>query len=448
MLRVGTTGPNLYTRSMLLNGVAIGSAEDLGVVYYNPARISQLENSSFIISGKVIELKKINIENGLGDGLDLEQSDFGSGPSLVAGTFKLKFLEGHHFAYSFLTRTQSDNTFNFSINEFGDFVKAFPGEEYFSGELLSSSKLKDEWLGLSWSYPINNKLSVGFSGYYSSLQREAFLKVQLQAFRPDSSRSAMSIEKRAYEFKSSGVLGKLGVSWNDENYSLGLTITTPKLNIGGSGSTNFETFLAGVDTTGNGINDDIYIIDGQENLDVNKITPWAIGVGGGVTMGRAILHLSAEWYSSVDRYTILESNTFIAQSTGEMINQIVIEDLQSVLNYGIGLEVGISEKMSLFGSFATDFSASSGGQNRLASLTNIVDNTSFRADIFHMGFGADLKTKVVDFIIGTTYATAKESFIRNFEIEEGSASTTETADIIFNRWLFILGFEFHFSDKN
>ena len=435
------------SRSMLLNGVVIGSVEDLGAVYYNPARISQLSSPAFVISGQVYEYKKTNIKDGLGDGIDLKQSNFGSGPSLVSGTFKLKFLEGHHFAYAFLTRTQADNTFNFSINKFGDFIEAFPGEEYFSGEITSTAKLKDEWIGLSWSYPINEKLSVGFSGFYSGLNRDVFLKLQLQAYKPDSANTGMYIEKRAYSFKTNGILGKLGVSWQDEKYSIGLTVTTPKLQGLSSGTTNYETFLAGIDTTGNGVTDDVYIIDGQKDLAVNRNSPWAIGIGGGIKMGRSILHLSAEWFSAVQLYKVLESEPFIAQSTGAEIHQTVVEDLQSVLNYGLGLEVFVNEKVSLFGSFATDFSASTGDEDRFSELKNVVNNTTFRADIYHMGFGTDIKTKFANLTIGATYANSKETVERKFEIDEVNASQTENADIRYSRWLFLLGFEFPFLDK-
>ena len=435
------------TRSMLLNGVVIGSVEDLGAVYYNPARISQLSSPAFVISGQVYEYKNTNIKNGLGDGINVQHSDFGGGPSLVSGTFKLKFLEGHHFAYAFLTRTQADNTFNFSINKFGDFIKSFPGEEYFSGEISSTAKLKDEWIGLSWSYPINEKISIGFSGFYSGLDREVFLKLQLQAYQPDSANTGMYIEKRAYSFKTSGVLGKLGVSWQDEKYSIGLTVTTPKLQAFGSGTTNYETFLAGVDTTGNGVTDDVYVIDSQEDLTVSRHSPWAIGIGGGIKMGRSILHLSAEWFSAVPLYKILESETFIAQSTGTEIQQTVVEDLNSVLNYGLGLEVFVNDKISVFGSFATDFSASSGDSERFSELKNVVNNTTFRADIYHMGFGMDIKTKFADLTIGATYANSKETVDRTIEINKGNDSVSSTADIRYSRWLFLLGFEFPFLDK-
>ena len=57
------------TRSMLLNGIVVGSVEDLGAVYYNPARLSQFESPAFVISGKVYQINSITIKNGFGDGI-------------------------------------------------------------------------------------------------------------------------------------------------------------------------------------------------------------------------------------------------------------------------------------------------------------------------------------------------------------------------------------------
>jgi hypothetical protein len=146
---------------MILNGVVVGSVQDLGAVYYNPARLSQFETPAFVISGQVYELKNVTIKNGLGDNLDLRRSSFGGGPSLVSGTFKLGFLEGHQFAYAFLTRSKSANDFSFAVDTFGNYVKSFPGDEYFSGQISTTNRINDEWMGLSWSYAINEKLSVG-----------------------------------------------------------------------------------------------------------------------------------------------------------------------------------------------------------------------------------------------------------------------------------------------
>lgn len=433
------------TRSMLLNGTVIGSVEDLGAVFYNPARISQFESPAFLISGQVYELNKTTIENGLGDGLDLKKSDFGGGPSLVSGTFKLGFLEGHQFAYAFLTRSKFDNTFNFAVEDFGDFVKAFPGEEYFSGEINSTNKVNDEWIGLSWSYPINEKLSIGATGFYSSLERGAGLKLQLQAFSPDSSTTGMYIEKRAYSFKSQSLLAKIGFGWQMENYSLGLTITTPKFEGLSSGTTSYETFLAGIDTTGNGVTDDIYIIDNQDGLDVDHRSPWSVGLGAGIRMGKkSILHASAEWFSALPSYLIMQSDPFTAQSTGEELQLTIVDDLSSVLNFGVGLEVFINNNLSMFGSFATDFAAVQTEVDRITDFDGLINNTTFRADIYHMGFGTDIKTKFADLTIGATYANSRETVKRDLTIDDGQDPVTSDAEIFYSRWRFLIGFSFPF----
>jgi len=433
------------TRSMLLNGIVVGSVEDLGAVYYNPARLSQFESPAFVISGQVYELNSITIKNGLGDGLDLKESNFGGGPSLVSGTFKLNFLEGHQFAYAFLSRSRSTNSFSFSVNEFGDFVNAFPGDEYFSGEILSNNSRNDEWMGLSWSYPLSKNLSVGATAFYSNLNRASQARIQLQAYSPDSAQTGIYIENRSYSYNSQSLLGKFGVSWAKEKYSIGLTVTTPKVQAKGAGSTRYETFLAGVDTTGNGISNDIYVIDNQVDLNLMNKSPWSVAIGAGINLGkRSILHLSGEWFAAVPHYTILQSNEFTGQSTGETLKIVVNDELASIINYGLGLEIYVTKEVSLFGSFATDFSPVDREVSRISEFDSFISDNTFRANIYHLGFGTDIKTKFADITIGATYASSKEDVKRTFAIDDGQGPVTTDAQIIYNRWRFLIGFEFHF----
>lgn len=435
------------TRSMLLNGAVIGSVEDLGAVYYNPGRISQIDNPAFVISGQVYDWKTTIIENGLGDERDLKQSTFGGGPSLVSGTFKLKFAPGHHFAYAFLSRRDFATDYRFSTDEFGDFVQVTPGDEYFSGELIASTAVKDEWMGLSWSYAPSEKLGVGATLFYSSLSRHQQVKSQLQTYSPISSGTGMYIEKRGYEFNSHGLVAKVGISYQSGGTSLGLAITSPKLQVTGKGITRFETFLAGVDTTGNGQSDDVYVIDSQAGLPISHRSALAIGLGAGFKLGkRSLLHLSTEWFSAVPRYTILKSEPFVGQSNGQTLQLEVIEDLGSVINAGLGLEVYMNDNLSFFGSFATDFSAVDTDPTRLTELENVMNNSTFRADIWHMGFGFDVKTKFADLTIGATYATASELVDRNINIDDGQDPVTTQANIIYSRWRFLIGFSFPFLD--
>jgi hypothetical protein len=82
------TGRKKYgNRSALLNGAVIGSVNDLGAVYYNPARLTQMENQSFVLSAKAYKFYNVRIEDILDEGSDLKENTFGGAPSLVSGTF-------------------------------------------------------------------------------------------------------------------------------------------------------------------------------------------------------------------------------------------------------------------------------------------------------------------------------------------------------------------------
>jgi len=90
------------TKSMLLSGSAIGGVSDLGAIYYNPARLSQIDNPAFLLSADVFEYSSLNITNAFGDSKNTSKSNFGSVPSLAAGSFKLPFLKGHSFGWAIL----------------------------------------------------------------------------------------------------------------------------------------------------------------------------------------------------------------------------------------------------------------------------------------------------------------------------------------------------------
>ena len=55
------------TRSILLSGSAIAGVEDLGAVYYNPARIAQIENPAFLINVNVYEWNVLKLDDAFGN---------------------------------------------------------------------------------------------------------------------------------------------------------------------------------------------------------------------------------------------------------------------------------------------------------------------------------------------------------------------------------------------
>ena len=55
------------TRSMLLSSSVIGGVDDLGAVYYNPARLSQISNPAFLLSADVYEWNRLKVDDAFGN---------------------------------------------------------------------------------------------------------------------------------------------------------------------------------------------------------------------------------------------------------------------------------------------------------------------------------------------------------------------------------------------
>ena len=442
---------NYGNKSMLLSGTVNASVNDLGAVYYNPGRIGQIENPAFVINAKVYEWLTIKVEDGVDEGQDLNKSNFGGAPSLVAGTFSLPFLENHKFAYSFLTRQRTEADFFIRVEEEGDVVEVMPGNEIFNGKFRFNSNLKEEWIGLTWSYPITEKFSVGLSNFISVLNKSNGLMVNMNALGEANNVATLTVD-RQYNFNNYGMIWKMGVALDLSKVSLGLTVTTPRASFYGKGSTLYEDYLVGVDTTGDGSIDDRFIFDIQNDLSARYRYPWAIGFGIGIHFKKAILHLSTEWFDKVPRYEIMRTEPFIGQSNGDTLSFTLIDELESLINFGIGLEYNINEKFSLYASFASDYSAVSSNITRFAELENEASNSAFQADFYKFGGGFAINTKAVEITIGATYSGADQEFRRPIDFpEEGEDDpifdSDDTSTIKFSQWRFVLGFSFPFADK-
>ena len=342
-----------------------------------------------------------------------------------------------------------DADFFIRVEEEGDVVEAIPGNELFNGKLGYNNNLKEEWIGLTWSYPINEKFSVGLSDFISILDRSNTLSLNMNALSEENKVAALSID-RQYNFKNYGMVWKMGFAIDLHPINLGLTITTPRANFSGNGSTLFEDYLIGVDTTGDNNIDDVYIFNIQGDLQASYRSPWAIGMGLGIHFKKAILHLSAEWYSKIPRYEIMRMEPFIGQSSGDTITFRLIDELDPVVNFGIGLEYYLNKKFSLYASFATDFSAVSDNITKFEDLQDEANNSSFQADYFKFGGGFAINTKAVEITLGAIFNGADQEFYKpiNFPDEgEDRIFDRSSTTLKFSQWRFLLGFSFPFADK-
>ena len=434
------------TRSILMSGSVIGGVEDLGAVYYNPGRLSLIHNPAFLLSAKLYQLERLTFTDAFDENNSLDKKSFGGVPGLVAGTFKIGFMPRHSFAYAMLTRSRADYGFTVRANKEGDLSEELPGEELLTGKLSVASHLIDEWMGLTWSFPLKENLSVGITTAYVSTGSSKNIDMQLQLLYNSRKGVGQFQRTRTVDFTDNGLLWKFGLAWEGKFFNFGLTATTPKIHLRGSGNFVYEDFLSGLPDSVAARRFESSI---QSKLPAHSLSPYS--VGGGISfkiLKRHRIHLSGEYYGRIPKYTILAANPFTGQSTGNETNFILYEEAEPLLNYGAGMEFVFSEHWSIYLSYCTDYSYVPTDIERLTDFTTETSNATFRADINHTAAGFILKLKSADITLGGTYAWAHESIPRPIDFpdegEEGIFNSTDTAGIRWSRWRFIFSFSFPF----
>jgi hypothetical protein len=439
-------GNQFGSESVLLNGTVIGSVTDIGAVYYNPARILRRASPAFAVSAKIYDWTSVRIENGLGAGNDLARTTFGSAPGFLGGTFTLPFLEGHQFAYAMLSRNRDQVEYSVREQRSGDLYDFLPGaEDHFVGVVDIRTDFKEDWIGVAWAYPLSEAWSVGATGFYFNRSAGRTLGLDLRGIAETLDAAALRVE-RAYNVGDQGLLAKVGVAWEGESVSWGLTATTPYWRMIGNGSLLYEHFQTGVPGDEGPTSANVLESTAQDDLTPDWRTPWSVGIGVGWTTGDWLLQSSVEYFSAVSAHRVLEADPVLGQSTGEPIEFTVSEERKSVFNGGLGVRWSPSESLSAFASAATNFSSAPDSVVRFTRLEPTVSHTSLRMDFLLLGGGVSVETRWADLTLGATWQGSSESIRRILNLpEEGEEPEGEEAKLLIRHMRLMFGFSIPFS---
>ncbi len=422
-------------QSLLLNGNVTGSAEDLGLTYYNPARLAFIEEPSIVISGKAYQLINYNLEDLLDSDINLSESSFNGIPSIFSGTFKIKSLPNHQFAYSFISRYRSDINLDYNSNvredlpigDLADVDRSFT-------EIDFRNRVRDEWYGVSWAHKLKEDFSIGATLFGSIYQLNGRGTGVISAEREDGSVANYFYRSR-FNQKTYGLFLKFGAAWELNKVSLGINITSPFIAIKKRASTTNEEFLSGL-----GPGQDYFRFLKLDDLDSRRRTAANVALGAGIAMGKSKLHLSADWSPSLAEYNRLE--------LPEIPDEIRLEQatfneaFRSVMNFGAGADIFISPSLRLIASFSSDFSATIASPNLFDVVNQSEEQINLFGDFWHFGLGPDLKFKWGTITMGATYSRSSVRVDDAPDIPDDQLTPRSvTSAIGFERWRFIFGFE-------
>jgi hypothetical protein len=417
------------TRSTLLGGAVIGSVSDLSATYYNPGAVALFEDVQFILSARVYQFENYTIQEGAGEGLDLDFSTVAPSPSFLAFDINFDFLGKDRLAISLLTRQSTDFEFSTRIIDSLDVVGSSPGKESFAGGFSNEKKFDDIWGGITYSNKLSEVVGVGITGYLAYIPHRVGSETILQALT-SSGDIASFTDINNYRFNSLRALLKFGVGINLNPLTLGFTVTSPSLNIAGSGSVGTHKFLSGVDST-------IFQSNFQDDVEAEYKNPLSIGIGGAYRFGKVNLHLSAEWFDKIDSYAVVDSKPYTSQGSGEQIINDLTHEAKSIVNYGLGLDYIINKQIIISAGFVTDFTA-----KVKDTETNL--STASNWDVYHISAGATFPIGGSSTTLGLSYSFGSDKFLNDIDITPGTDdpdNLTRETDVSFSRIKVLFGFE-------
>ena len=435
-------------KSMLLSGSVIGGVEDLGAIYYNPGRLAQIDGKAFLLSADVFEYKKLKLNDPFGNNTSLAKNDFIGIPNIAAGTFEVPFLKSHTFGWAILTRNNTDLSFSYKNDIREDIYPDIPGEEFFGAEISLSNKTMEQWYAFTWAYNINNKLSIGLSNFLSIMNINKGNLTNLYVLEEETGRTAIFQDSKSIGINHTSLLWKFGLSYVREHAVYGLTVKTQHLSLNGEGSYNKEFVFSGLE----GIHENPYQFTAthQRNLPVAYNSPWALGAGATFMLGTKYkIHISTEYFTKINHYTLLKANDYTSQSSGETFSFSYTDEHTDVMNWGLGLEMILNKTLSIYGSLSTDFAASKSDLASFIENENVMTSLGSRSDYYHYGGGFVLNFRKTEITFGTTYTGSKQHFPKAFNFPDGGNGTDFFASdspstLKWERWRFIVSFSVPF----
>ncbi len=432
---------NFGNRTILLAGNVTGSVEDFGLAYYNPARLTEIENNGFAFNARAYEYSTYKLKDPIDEAENPKDTRFNTIPSMAAGTFSLM---GTRFAYSLFSKYSSKTNLNYKTTLLeGDLIEALPGVENYTVNFGLDSRLLETLIGLTWAYAINDKFSLGVSVFGSIYTNDGGSNLEYTIAAEDNG-VAYFQNRPEFRLDSYGLLVKIGASYHFPKFDLGININLPYLEIAGKGSYDYQRVLSGIGPD----SDELYSYKFKD-LEINRKEPFGVSIGAGIPIKKNKLHLNIDYVTGLSSYTRIKVPG-IDTGEDELTAVSFDESRKAVLNFGLGAEVFVSEQVYVYAGFSTDFNAITSSFNILNVSGTDANRNDLGNDYLHTSFGTKLKLKWGNLILGTTYTSSRTDFLGPLRVQSDEIDlTVDTSFSVlkFARWQFIAGLDIPFLNK-
>jgi long-subunit fatty acid transport protein len=427
------------TRAVLMGGPAVGGLEDNSSVIYNPALLSLVKSTSISLNSNVYQVVSITAKDGAGPGQDVTSNQFSAVPITLSGLIRKKKPNRWTLGYAIIVPTE----FTFKATAREEAVKNIasetesPGAESYVGQFTINTRLSENQGAFAIAYKINDHWSIGVTNQfiyrshtYTKNELSRMILNNVSTINPNGTLVSTS-EAQSIEYTNLRYAGKVGLAFSSGNWSAGVAVVLPSINLTGSGTISRDVNASNlIAFNQNGppffVRGDIGVNDRETKLTTTYKSPLSISAGVAFRSMHTLVAASAEWFGNIAVYNIMSPSGDVfkrpttLQLDGKKFLQVNASN-KSVTNFAIGVEHALNEKLSISTGFRTNNSFYDRVyDDRIDSRNkkNVNDN-SLNLDIsswniYHVVLGGTFKQERRDLSIGFNFSWAADANIKQF----------------------------------
>lgn len=383
------------SRGLLLNGSVIASVNDETAIFYNPGSMGLTEEFGISLSLITPTFSLSRTTNFLGEGTNFKDQRLDLAPGLVAAMFQPFGTKHITMGITTFKRFKSE------VNAEDRVVRSLSDSDdrIFLGDVDFSRRLNENWVGLGISFRLHSRLAIGATQFVTFRNERVslnFKKEILDKVNPDNLIAGWRSQFEYGYSANGGALTKFGICWQPWQIKFGVTATTRTYGLAKRGADYAfdDQKIAYLGTNTSASNDRSVDLDDYQ-------TPWSVGGGVEIPIGGSSLSISAEYFSEVEKYNLIEDIDDPLDGLGQVVELTSVtigQANRSVLNVGIGIERHWKQKYTWFYGFRTDFSPQ--------SLFDLGEGITFLAstpDIYHISTGGAYSYRKSQFSLGLDY---------------------------------------------
>lgn len=412
---------NFNEESSLAAGAVVGGGAGPSAIYYNPSAIGEIKNSQLSIHASLFSINIYNIKNALGNGIDLNSMQFVIEPRFIS--YILKPHNRWHVEFAFLNNENYRVELNSSLDMHTDVLTHLPGEERYFSRFQYTDRYRDDWIGVGSSYEVSSSMRVGLSmmvpvrqvtyQYLTDIEAMPLSDTVITPSGQVPYYVATYQEEDYFNFNNYRVLWKLGFLFRKGPLGLGITLTTPSINVYSDGKrVSRKVSRSNImypDTAVMMPNYTLIDYAEKKEMEVNFKSPFSVALGATYrlpTTHSQTIYFTSEFFGAIAPYRIVEAEEDTQYQFGRDWLTFV-NGGKAVINVAVGYNIEVQENVRLMGGFRTDFN-----YRKNLDLSPFEDFKKVRGlslDIYRLSGGAIFTFRGQDFIMGVQYSIGRET---------------------------------------